>query len=331
MPPGERKIAVPRAVSIIIADQNRPQANWHFASRRPVTPPALVTGGPYIRPVPLATHSPQSTHPMAKSRRPISTKKPKKRTAGGVATSQVTVSAHISGNADVFPEVLALHVADGARIADVTWGKGVFWKNVAADRYELLATDLQTGVDCRQLPYDDASLDCVVLDPPYMEGLFRRAGSQLAGGGTHAAFRGSYSNSKRTVGGPKYHEAVLDLYYRAGAEAHRVLKPNGVFDRQMPGRSQRQPPAAHARRADQPLRGERLLHQRPVRGGTDEPARGEPAEEAGPRPQEPLVLSRFREDARGQAARVDAILSASLRHLLAITIGHPIGPFARAK
>jgi hypothetical protein len=166
---------------------------------------------------------------MAKSRRPISTKKPKKRIAGGVATSQVTLSAHISGNADVFPEILALHVADGAKIADVTWGRGVFWKNVAADRYELLATDLQTGVDCRQLPYEGGSLDCVVFDPPYMEGLFRRAGSQLAGGGTHAAFRGSYSNSKRTVGGPKYHEAVLDLYYRTGDEAHRVLKPNGVL------------------------------------------------------------------------------------------------------
>ena len=84
----------------------------------------------------------------------------------------------------MFPEILALHVADGATIADVTYGKGVFWQNVDADRYQLLATDLQTGVDCRELPYDDASLDCVVLDPPYMEGLFRRAGSQLAGGGT---------------------------------------------------------------------------------------------------------------------------------------------------
>ena len=62
-----------------------------------------------------------------------------------------------------------------------------------------------------------------------MEGLFRRAGSQLAGGSTHAAFRDHYSNGKRTVGGPKYHEAVLDLYFRAGDEARRVLKPGGVL------------------------------------------------------------------------------------------------------
>jgi DNA modification methylase len=166
---------------------------------------------------------------MAKTRRPLSTKKPKRRSAGGVATSRMTFTAHVAGNADVFAEVLALHVADGAKIADVTFGKGVFWQNVGANRYELLATDLKTGVDCRKLPYEDAALDCVVLDPPYMEGLFRRARSQLAGGTTHAAFREHYSNGKRTVGGPKYHEAVLDLYFRAGAEAHRVLKPGGVL------------------------------------------------------------------------------------------------------
>ncbi|MEX2093690.1 MAG: DNA methyltransferase [Pirellulales bacterium] len=166
---------------------------------------------------------------MAKTPRRIAPKKPKKRLVGGVATSDVTLSAHVALNADVFPELLALHVADGAMVADVTFGKGVFWQNIDADRYELLATDLKTGVDCRKLPYEDASLDCVVLDPPYMEGLFRRAGSQLAGGSTHAAFRDHYSNGQRTVGGPKYHEAVLDLYFRAGAEACRVLKPSGVL------------------------------------------------------------------------------------------------------
>lgn len=166
---------------------------------------------------------------MPKTPRTARRKIPKRRPAGGVATSQVTLTAHVAGNAEVFPEILALHVADGATIADVTYGKGVFWRDVDPDRYQLLATDLKTGVDCRELPYGDASLDCVVLDPPYMEGLFRRAGSQLAGGGTHAAFRSHYSNGKRTTGGPKYHEAVLDLYYRAGAEAHRVLKANGVL------------------------------------------------------------------------------------------------------
>jgi tRNA G10 N-methylase Trm11 len=166
---------------------------------------------------------------MAKTERPAKSTKRSKRRAGGVATSEVTLSAHVAGNADVFPAVLALHVPDGATIADVTYGKGVFWRHVDRTRYTLLATDLKTGVDCRMLPYEDNSLDAVVLDPPYMEGLFRRSQSQLAGGGTHAAFRDHYSNGKQSTAGPKYHDAVLDLYFRAGDEARRVLKPGGVL------------------------------------------------------------------------------------------------------
>jgi hypothetical protein len=46
---------------------------------------------------------------------------------------------------------------------------------------------LKTGVDCRSLAYENESLDCVALDPPYMEGLFRKDTSNLAGGGSHKA------------------------------------------------------------------------------------------------------------------------------------------------
>ena len=81
-----------------------------------------------------------------------------RRSPRGEATSALVVSAHIGTNADVFPEVLRLHVSPGARIADVTYGKGVFWRKVPTDDYDLLATDLATGMDCRALPYDAASL-----------------------------------------------------------------------------------------------------------------------------------------------------------------------------
>lgn len=150
----------------------------------------------------------------------------------GVATTQVTVSAHIGTNADVFPLILDLHVPPGSRVADVTWGKGAFWRKVRRDGYRVLGTDLQTGVDCRDLPYPDGELDCLVLDPPYMEGLFRRSETHLAGAGSHAPFRASYSNGAATApveGGPRYHDAVIDLYLRAGAEARRVLRNHGVF------------------------------------------------------------------------------------------------------
>jgi hypothetical protein len=51
----------------------------------------------------------------------------------------------------------------------------------------------------------------------------------MAGAGTYAAFRNTYSNGEATNSGPKYHAAVLDLYFRAGREAFRVLRPYGVL------------------------------------------------------------------------------------------------------
>lgn len=152
------------------------------------------------------------------------------RVQGGEARSDVVMSAQIGGNAEVFPQVLELHVPQGALIADVTYGKGVFWRNVDVDAYTVLTSDLDTGVDATALPYGDESLDALVLDPPYMEGLYRRKVSHMAGGGTHAAFREHYSNGQATNGsGPKWHQAVLDLYFRAGQEARRVLRTGGMF------------------------------------------------------------------------------------------------------
>ena len=155
--------------------------------------------------------------------------RPKRKSPDGVATSDIILSAHIAGNAEVFRQVLDLHVIPGSIVADVTWGKGVFWKEVPEDRYVVHASDIQTGVDCRKLPYKNDSHDCVVLDPPYMEGLFRRTGNHLAGAGNYSAFRNHYSDGKTTTTGPRYHAAVLDLYFRASKEAHRVLRNGGIL------------------------------------------------------------------------------------------------------
>ncbi len=95
----------------------------------------------------------------------------KKRVQGGIATSDLIMSAYVDRNENIFPQVLDLYVPKGSKVADVTWGRGVFWKKVPKGDYEVLGTDIAMQVDCRNLPYDNTSLDCVVLDPPYMEGL----------------------------------------------------------------------------------------------------------------------------------------------------------------
>jgi hypothetical protein len=160
--------------------------------------------------------------------------------AGGVPSTDLVLSAHVGDNAEVFPQILALHVPEGSIVADVTFGRGVFWKRVPPGRYELRASDLATrkatgpvsvqgGVDCRKLPHADGSIDCVVLDPPYMEGLFRKETAHLAGSGTHAAFRENYSTGQPTTEGPKWHDAVVHLYCEAGRESYRVLKKGGIL------------------------------------------------------------------------------------------------------
>lgn len=150
----------------------------------------------------------------------------------GVATSAVVLSAYAGKNAEIFPDILKLHVPEGSKVADVTWGQGAFWRKVDEHLYDVHGTDIQTGVDCRALPYKDGEIDCVVLDPPYMEGLFRQSTGNMAGSSTHAAFRNAYSNGLATEhveGAPKYHDAVVDLYMRAGVEAKRVLRNYGIF------------------------------------------------------------------------------------------------------
>lgn len=160
---------------------------------------------------------------------------PQKRTQSGETTSDLVVSANVGGNAEIFPQILELHVPKGSLVADVTYGKGVFWRNVPGNLYIVKATDIAGGVDCRNLPYADNSIDCVVLDPPYMEGFYRRANSQKAGSGSHASFREAYSNGNeingdsQNTGTARWHGAVTDMYFSAGQEAYRVLKKGGVL------------------------------------------------------------------------------------------------------
>jgi hypothetical protein len=158
-----------------------------------------------------------------------------KRVQGGEATSDVLLSAHFGGNAEIFPKILELHVPIGSVIADVTWGKGVFWQKVPEGLYEVHGTDISGGIDCRKLPYQNESLDCVVLDPPYMEGFYRENIDHKAGSDSHFSFRDAYSNGdeindcETLVGTQKWHGAVTDMYFKAGLEAKRVLKKNGIF------------------------------------------------------------------------------------------------------
>ena len=150
-----------------------------------------------------------------------------RKSPAGVATNDLIFSSMVGINADLFPSILKLYVTPGAVIADTTYGKGAFWRAVPGDLYQVHPTDLQTGVDACSLPYEAASVDAVVFDPPYMHS---------EGGGAHRGhqhYDAYYQNDARsqTDGGTglRGHFAVVDLYRRASVEALRVLKPQGIY------------------------------------------------------------------------------------------------------
>jgi hypothetical protein len=68
-----------------------------------------------------------------------------------------------------------------------------------------------------------------------MEGFYREADDHKAGSGSHITFRAAYSNGNEVnednnhEGTAKWHGAITDMYFRAGAEAYRVLRKGGVL------------------------------------------------------------------------------------------------------
>jgi hypothetical protein len=147
----------------------------------------------------------------------------KRKSPAGSPTNDLVFTTYQATNDEVFPHVLSLYVPAGCRVADVTYGKGIFWKRVPPDRYKLAATDLQTGTDCRSLPYVDGAMDCVVFDPPYMH---------TPGGTAHVShqnYEEYYRNNRTNGSSKKYHEAVLELYFTAAIEANRVLRDEGIY------------------------------------------------------------------------------------------------------
>jgi len=150
--------------------------------------------------------------------------KKKRKSPRGIPTNKLVFSATQGTNDELFPDILALYVSPSSVVADITFGKGVFWRRVPRGRYKVLATDLKTGVDSRCLPYENNSLDCIVFDPPYMH---TPGGTAHVG---HQNYENYYANNTPPNGSDKkYHEAVLDLYYKTALEANRVLRPGGIF------------------------------------------------------------------------------------------------------
>ena len=146
-------------------------------------------------------------------------------------------------NADLLVDVARLYIPDGALVADVTWGKGIFWQKTDTTRFTLLGSEVDVqriqeavGVhepqwalfadqsrrflvaDCTHLPYQHQSLDVVVIDPPYMHRPHLRETKVM-----------TQYNNVHTTHGMSHQQILRELYCPAIPEAARVLKGGGLL------------------------------------------------------------------------------------------------------
>jgi len=128
-------------------------------------------------------------------------------------------TAYVGRNALLIEKVSQLHFKKGDKIADITYGKGVFWKNVDLNQYDFFPSDIitcpDTLYDFKNLPYQNDSFDVIVFDPPYAH----NPGRMIVDA--------NYQNAATTKG--FYHKDIMNLYKEGMTEAYRCLKPGGIL------------------------------------------------------------------------------------------------------
>lgn len=128
-------------------------------------------------------------------------------------------TGHVGDSDTVMREIARLYLVEQENVElvlDMTWGKGVFWKQIPHRPYRVIGMDnkRKTKGDLRasfyRLPFPDGLFDVVVFDPPFQFGT--KAPAVIDG----------YLNNDRPERGEK---AVKGMYSRVlRQEAHRVLR-----------------------------------------------------------------------------------------------------------
>ena len=118
-------------------------------------------------------------------------------------------------NADLIAEVAKLYARQHHKIADLTYGKGVFWRQ--CPQLDVTGSDIVTvpdrPYDFRCLPYETACFDIAVLDPPYIHSP-----------GQHQTDH-RYQNAATTKG--LDHDGIMELYKGGMSEAKRITRLSG--------------------------------------------------------------------------------------------------------
>lgn len=125
-------------------------------------------------------------------------------------------------SADAVKQILDMYLPDGGLIADVTWGKGAFWKDYNSEKYQVIGSDLVTEkdviADFTRLPYRASIFDAVFLDPPWGNQGGENPGPE------YAETKDRYGLSLR-----KLVSELVEQYAEGIWECKRVMKTNGIL------------------------------------------------------------------------------------------------------
>ena len=133
------------------------------------------------------------------------------------------LSAQVCDNDQMFADIAKLYFHDGWTIADMTYGRGVFWKQTDTNQFNVLQSDIEYDrsihlqANAIDLPFATNSLDALIFDPPYL----------LVGGlkTLKKSIDRGYRNANRGFAG---RHAVRDMYFTFLDGAQRAVKLGGL-------------------------------------------------------------------------------------------------------
>ena len=129
-----------------------------------------------------------------------------------------TIRSVYTNQEDILNGILDLYIDDDRFFSDVTYGNGVFYKNIPEPDYKF---DLEPQcedvieLNCHSLPWKDSSAPNIVYDPPFL--------TYIKKGREHGSIM-----ADRFSGYWRYDELEED-YKLSLTEFHRVLKHKGIL------------------------------------------------------------------------------------------------------
>lgn len=125
-------------------------------------------------------------------------------------------------NGPLIAAAATLWIEDTDLVVDMTYGRGLFWTKYRPER--LVGHDLATdGVDFRQLPEADDTVDVAVFDPPYISPGGRTTSTLDGRNGSGGDFNDRYGLGYT----PSTPAELAALIADGIREANRILRPKG--------------------------------------------------------------------------------------------------------